>query len=374
MADIASAFASERGDDTGADMLFWIAAARRSIDSHQRDIDVSRRRPRPLLAARLASLAATARAMALEMGYGFLLDPARKLLSIGYRVADGTLDPSCYDLAGVRGAARELHRHRQGRRSGPALVPSRSCRHADRQRRRADFLVGVDVRIPDAVAGHARAGGKPAGADQSADRAAADRLWRVARPAVGRLGIRLQRPRPRADLPILELRRSRPRPEARPGRERRGRARTRRRLPAWSIPRRRLATSRGSLASAHRGRYGFYEALDYTPSRLPENASVAIVRAFMAHHQGMTIVAIADALLDGAMRARFHAEPMVQATELLLQEGTPRDVAVVRPWAAEAKSDARALQSGSATQAAGDWRPHTPLPSPRTCCPTAATR
>ncbi len=75
------------------------------------------------------------------------------------------------------------------------------------------------------------------------------------------------------------------------------------------------------------GRYGFYEALDYTPSRLPENASVAIVRAFMAHHQGMTIVAIADALLDGAMRARFHAEPMVQATELLLQEGTPRDVA-----------------------------------------------
>ena len=87
------------------------------------------------------------------------------------------------------------------------------------------------------------------------------------------------------------------------------------------------------------GRYGFYEALDYTPSRLPESADVAIVRAFMAHHQGMTIVAIADALLDGVMRARFHAEPMVQATELLLQEGTPRDVAVVRPWAADAKSD-----------------------------------
>ena len=34
----------------------------------------------------------------MEMGYGFLLDPTRKLLSIGYRVADGTLDPSCYDL------------------------------------------------------------------------------------------------------------------------------------------------------------------------------------------------------------------------------------------------------------------------------------
>ena len=51
-----------------------------------------------------------------------------------------------------------------------------------------------------------------------------------------------------------------------------------------------------------RGRYGFYEALDFTPARVPEGEHVAIVRAFMAHHQGMTIIAIADALLDGVMR------------------------------------------------------------------------
>ena len=62
---------------------------------------------------------------------------------------------------------------------------------------------------------------------------------------------------------------------------------------------------------------------------------LAVVRAYMAHHQGMLIVAIANALHDGAMRARFHAEPMVQATELLLQERTPRDVAVARPRADE---------------------------------------
>ena len=60
-----------------------------------------------------------------------------------------------------------------------------------------------------------------------------------------------------------------------------------------------------------------------------------MVRAFMAHHQGMTVVAIANALLDGVMRARFHAEPIVQATELLLQERTPRDVAVTHPRAEE---------------------------------------
>ena len=51
----------------------------------------------------------------------------------------------------------------------------------------------------------------------------------------------------------------------------------------------------------------------------------------MAHHQAMTIVGIANALHDGRMRARFHAEPIVQATELLLQERMPRDVALARP-------------------------------------------
>src|SRR5881409_4136516 len=80
-----------------------------------------------------------------------------------------------------------------------------------------------------------------------------------------------------------------------------------------------------------RGRYGFYEALDYTSTRLPEGKDVAIIRAFLAHHQGMTVVAIANGLLDRKMRERFHAEPIVQATELLLQERTPRDVAVAHP-------------------------------------------
>ena len=79
---------------------------------------------------------------------------------------------------------------------------------------------------------------------------------------------------------------------------------------------------------AAQGRYGFYEALDYTPRRLPAGQEFAIVRAYMAHHQGMTIVALANTLLDGLMRRRFHAEPRIQATELLLQERTPRDVAV----------------------------------------------
>ncbi|MFL5748991.1 MAG: GH36-type glycosyl hydrolase domain-containing protein, partial [Chloroflexota bacterium] len=88
------------------------------------------------------------------------------------------------------------------------------------------------------------------------------------------------------------------------------------------------------------GPYGFREALDYTARRLPEDETVAIVRSYMAHHQGMALVAIGNVLHDDAMVERFHAEPIVQATELLLQERMPRDVLVARPRAEEVKSAA----------------------------------
>jgi cyclic beta-1,2-glucan synthetase len=89
-----------------------------------------------------------------------------------------------------------------------------------------------------------------------------------------------------------------------------------------------------------RGRYGFYEALDYTRSRVPDGAPVAIVRAYMAHHQGMTLVALANVLRDGVMRRYFHEQPIVRATDLLLQERAPRDVAVSRPRVDEVQAPA----------------------------------
>ena len=92
----------------------------------------------------------------------------------------------------------------------------------------------------------------------------------------------------------------------------------------------------------------------------------------MAHHQGMTLVAIANALQDGAMRARFHADPIVQATELLLQERTPRDVAVARPRAEEVKAapNVRELVPTDAAPVPFPTRPRRPA---RTCSPTAGT-
>ena len=77
-------------------------------------------------------------------------------------------------------------------------------------------------------------------------------------------------------------------------------------------------------AAGLEGRYGFYEAIDYTPSRLPRGQSHAVVRSFMAHHQGMIFLSLAHSLMDRPMQKRFESEPAFRGTVLLLQERVPR--------------------------------------------------
>ena len=72
------------------------------------------------------------------------------------------------------------------------------------------------------------------------------------------------------------------------------------------------------------GRYGLYEAIDYTPSRIPRGQDHALVRSFMAHHQGMGFLSLVYLLRDQAMQKRFVADAEFQATLLLLQERIPR--------------------------------------------------
>jgi cyclic beta-1,2-glucan synthetase len=75
------------------------------------------------------------------------------------------------------------------------------------------------------------------------------------------------------------------------------------------------------------GRLGFYEAIDYTPARLPLGQSSALVQSYMVHHQGMSLLALDYALLDKPMQRRFESDPQFQATSLLLQERVPKTAA-----------------------------------------------
>jgi cyclic beta-1,2-glucan synthetase len=90
------------------------------------------------------------------------------------------------------------------------------------------------------------------------------------------------------------------------------------------------------------GRFGFYEAIDYNPrSReidppVDTAAPPAIVRAFFAHHQGMSLVALTNVTCQDRFVSRFHADPRIQATELLLQERVPREAILSESRPAEA--------------------------------------
>ncbi len=83
------------------------------------------------------------------------------------------------------------------------------------------------------------------------------------------------------------------------------------------------------------GAYGYYESIDYTAERLPQGQRYLIIRAFMTHHQGMSLVSLSNILQDDRMEKRFHAEPSIQATELLLQERIPVGVPATHPRAEE---------------------------------------
>ncbi|NMB24453.1 MAG: glycosyl transferase, partial [Firmicutes bacterium] len=77
------------------------------------------------------------------------------------------------------------------------------------------------------------------------------------------------------------------------------------------------------------GLYGMYEAIDFTRDRVPGDVDGSIVRMYMAHHLGMSFLALDNYINGGIMRHRFHSDPYVQATDLLLQERLPRHISTM---------------------------------------------
>jgi cellobiose phosphorylase len=91
-------------------------------------------------------------------------------------------------------------------------------------------------------------------------------------------------------------------------------------------------------ADGVRGEYGFYEAVDYTPERLGVDENQHIVKSFLAHHQGMSLVSINNMLNNNIFQDRFHSDPAIKSCELLLQERFPTRIPVIYPHQAEVLS------------------------------------
>jgi cyclic beta-1,2-glucan synthetase len=312
------------------------------------------------LIQRINRLGQTTEDMFHAMDFSFLYNESRDLLSIGYRVNEGALDSGCYDLLAseariasfisiAKGDAPSKHWFRLGR----ALTPVG----------RGSALVSwsgsmFEYLMPEIVM-HAPPGSLLNETEQLVVRRqigyGAERHvpWGISECAFNARDIQLRYQYSGFGVPGLGLKRGLSEDLV---------------IAPYATA---LASMIDPVAAANNfaqiraaggvGRYGFYEALDYTPTRVPEGKKVAPVLAYFAHHQGMSLVSLANVITDGAMQRRFHSEPIIKATELLLQERTPRDVLVARPRAEEVSAAAR-VRDFVPSVARKFTTPHDPIP------------
>ena len=109
------------------------------------------------------------------------------------------------------------------------------------------------------------------------------------------------------------------------------------------------------------GRFGFYEALDFTKTRLPAGQTHAVVQSYMAHHQGMILMAACNYLLGDVMVQRFHADEHIQSIELLLQEKIPQNPPIEYPHLDEPAD----LPEGARLVSSEPWRVAVESPIPQ---------
>ena len=278
------------------------------------------------------------------MNFRFLYDPQRQLFTIGYRLADeegpGRRDPSYYDLlasearlasflAIAKGDVPESHWFHLGRavtsvRGAPVLLSWSATMFEYLMpllvmRSYPDTLLDESCRrVVRRQMEYATARGVPWGISECAYNIV-DRHDIFQYKAFGIPGLGLKRglgdelvvaPYATALVAMIDSPRS-------------------------------AANLRRLTGAGLEGDCGYFDAVDYTPREADHHDNAAIeaaspaagtvVRTYFAHHAGMTLVALSNALLDDPMVKRFHADPRVQATELLLQERVPRRTPTIQP-------------------------------------------
>jgi cyclic beta-1,2-glucan synthetase len=364
LSDVVAALTAEHGEGAEDELVTWAEAARLAVSSHERDLALLRpplnvtalptiaelsdppvgeagdgSSDAAMLVRRLQAIADQAQRLFRETDFSFLFDPTRKLLSIGFRVRDGTLDPSYYDLlasearlasflAIAKGDVAPDHWFRLGRALTPVgrgsaliswsgsmfeyLMPALVMRASAHSLLDHTYQLVVARQMS-----YAAELGVPWGISESGFNARdLDQTYQYSSFGVPGLGLKRGLSEDVVVAPYATA------------------------LGAMIQPKAAVRNFARLIKAGAGGRYGFREALDYTARRLPEGSAVAIVKSYMAHHQGMALVAVGNVLNDRAMVERFHADPNVEATELLLQERMPRDVLVTRPRAEEVKSAA----------------------------------
>ena len=275
--------------------------------------------------ARLEAIAATCRRIAVEADFSFLFNKKRRLFHIGFRVTELQLDAGYYDLLASEARATSLWAIAKGD------VPATHWAALGRPFYAVGDLAGLrswsgsmfEYLMPTLILeephgsvlhsaaaaavlehiGYGRDHHVPWGISESAYAASDHTLaYQYAPQGVPRLALR----RTPADELVIA-------PYATV-------------LAAQVAPHRAALNLHRLEAARARERYGFIEALDYTPARQSADEGVARVYTFMAHHQGMSLVALANVLLDRMPRRWGMGDPRIEAVLSLLHERAPREV------------------------------------------------
>ncbi len=278
------------------------------------------------LAVALEAVAGRADRMAAAMDFRFLYNPQRELFSIGYNAVTDRLDGSHYDLlaseacitsflAVARGQVPRKHWFRLGRlvqwsAGEPGLVSWGGTLFEYLMPRLllpAPQGVLLDQAQRAAVRrqiGFGREQGRPWGVSESGfylfD---AGQVYQYQSFGVPGLGLKRGLEKDHVVAPYATL------------------------LAADVFPHEAVANLARLRSEGGEGRYGFHEAIDYDPIRA--GGGHKVVKSYMAHHQGMALLAVVNRLTGGITRKRLGAEPAVRAAELLLEERVPYEAAEV---------------------------------------------
>ncbi|MEZ5740087.1 MAG: glucoamylase family protein [Burkholderiaceae bacterium] len=316
----------EIGSVLSRSVLDWASALTRTCAANATDAMVDQGTVEHLR-QRLLGLADHARAIAFQMDFAFMFRDDRRLLAIGYRVADDALDEACYDLlasearlssffAIAKGDLPTEHWFRLGRTitdigSLGALISWSGSMFEYlmppliMQEQQGGILNQTNNLVVKRQIEYGRLNGIPWGLSEAAFNARDHQMnYQYTNFGVPSLGMKRGLGQDLVVAPYATLLASQYRPNA------------------AIVNLRRLA------ALGARGPYGFHDAIDFTPSRLPVGESHVVVRNYMAHHHGMSILAVSNVVFHGRLRDRFHSDPVIEAAELLLQEKAPRDVPV----------------------------------------------
>jgi cyclic beta-1,2-glucan synthetase len=321
---LAKGLDEEIGSDASGDLALWAGKLEKACEAHMADSHMEENGVGKLR-AKLLALRDRSRKFAFEMEFSFLLRQDRKLLSIGYRVDERQLDEACYDLLASEARLTSLfgiakgdlpteHWFRLGRPvteigfSGALLSWSGSMfEYLMPPLVMKEPLGGILNQTNNLIIrkqmSYARSKTVPWGISEAAYHAR-DREMTYQYTNFGVPGLGLKRGlaqdtviAPYASLLAAQFR------------------------PADAVTNLKWLRTLGAM-----GRYGYHDAVDFTPTRVPEGKRHAVVHNYMAHHHGMSIVAVANAIFEGRMRDRFHSDPVIEAAELLLQEKAPREI------------------------------------------------